>query len=78
MRGREGNGRAARIAADRARLAEFEFEGFVPFAAWRDAGARLDAMEHAMRAKLAAGAPVFRLVPRRPAPTLESLGLVRP
>lgn len=77
MRGREGTGRATRREADRERLAEFEQDGFVPAGPWRDAEARVAAMEHAMRAKLAFGAPVLRIVPRRP-PTLEILGLVRP
>ena len=64
MRGAEGTGRARKRHSERARLDAFEADGFVPWGPWRDAEARIAAMEHAMRAKLAAGAPVLRITRR--------------
>lgn len=55
-------GRRAQLReADRKRLEEYEQEGFVPVGAWRSVTARIDAMEHAMLVKMAAGAPILRI-----------------
>ena len=63
-RGVAGDGHRQRVTADRARLATLESEGFIPYGAWRDATARVAAMEHATLVKIAAGEPLIRITRR--------------
>lgn len=60
--------RARKAAAVIAELEQFDFDGFVPFFAWRSAEARLESMEHAMRAKIARGVRLCRITRREPLP----------
>lgn len=47
-----------RRGRERQAIADYEADGFVPAGAWRSCEARLDAMEHAMRSKIAHGARI--------------------
>lgn len=60
--------RARKAAAIIAELEEFDFDGFVPFFAWRSAEARIESMEHAMRAKIRRGVRLCGIVRRDPLP----------
>jgi hypothetical protein len=60
--------RRRELEEERQRIAEYEADGFVPYGAWRSAEARLDSMEHAMRAKIRVGATITTITRRTPLP----------
>lgn len=60
--------RRRELEDERQRIAAYEQDGFVPAGAWRSAEARLDAMEHAMGARIAVHDRIARIRRRDPLP----------